>query len=137
MGVRVLLLVLLIVISNFSMAAEGCEDKHAKVFAELQYAEGQVDTSMYGEVPNLLTFGQLDDQASVLKKIADKNGATGWYVNVTCVDAEAVYFSMSIAGHINKYFNGVIVFKNQKYFAGPLSFLPEDTLIIQTEDLKN
>lgn len=117
------------------MASGPCETKNTEVLAELDYSEGEVDTFMYGSVPKLLTFEQLDDQASILKKIEDKNGANGWDVIVTCVDSESVYISLSSVGIINEYSNGVIILKNQKYFAGPLSLLPKTEVIIQVDKL--
>lgn len=90
---------------------------------------------MYGSVPKLLSWNEIDDKASMLQKLYAKEGSNLWELIVSCHDDQTIFFSLSSAGSVNEYFNGVIILKNSKYFAGPLSLLPKSTVVIQADKL--
>lgn len=90
---------------------------------------------MYSSVPKLLSWNEKEDKASVLRKLAAEQGSNLWKLIVGCNDDQTIFFSLSSAGSVNSYFDGVIILKNSRYFAGPLSLLPKSTVIIQADKL--
>ena len=132
---RFFLLLFLAFSTNFVTASEFCEERNSDRFRDLVYSEGEMHIWMYGSVPKLLSLKESDDKASVLRKLKAEEGSNLWALIVGCNDDQTIFFSLSSAGSINEYFNGVIVLKNSRYFAGPLSLLPKNKVIIQADKL--
>jgi len=133
--IRFLFLFFLGCSASFAATSEFCDERNSKEFKGLTYAKEELHRSMYGSVPKLLSWNDSDDKASVLRKLNTEEGSNHWELIVGCHDDQTIFFSLSSAGNINQYFNGVIILKNSRYFAGPLSLLPKNTVIIQADRL--